>query len=624
MRAEMACDRIRVELSARLDGEITAAVSARLDEHLATCSACRAYEERIKSVRRTLRVQPIEALPDLAPRVMAKIREERSPKQGVAWGERFRIAAIAAAAAALVLFGATQPFRDLPADIATAGEIADGVRSAARQLDAYRAEFRIQEIGWHPEIAERSFEVEIAFRAPEDLHLVMEDRTRYPSPGWPKNDYELVADAERWWIEESSSCPEQGLPACAAPTTWAGVIERRTVLNRQPFDGTTPLPTDMIVPLESLASSDAFQVVGPDRVLDRSTIRVALEYRYAQPLIDSLQVGGAWRPFHPRDRVDVWLDDQSWFPLRYEVTAIDSTDRHQWAQRLGLEDAPGTILLSVVAASFGEPEDLTDAIFDVPVGGIRRDGGFRSKALATRRAPIDPPADLDLYRAGRAADQVIRAYSDGMTYLKVTTEPRAGVPLPLTAEELHLDGAVVYYHPANLMSGRRIDLFGPKMHVRLESNLERADLIALARTASVQGRSIPRVVESGTTTVRRVDPMRALERVDHALRPTYLPTGYRPAAALRSDSPATLSITVYFRHPEAEFEGEGIRLVQTLGIEFLPPSSEEFLELELDAGRARWSTERGELEWIDGDVYRAVAVPSGDLATAVAIAEGLS
>ncbi|MDQ4065022.1 MAG: anti-sigma factor, partial [Actinomycetota bacterium] len=416
--------RIRSDLSAHLDGELSDALAARLDEHVASCPECHAYLEHLRSVRALLRVQPVtDDVPDLAATVMAAVRASGTQDQARSlWVERLRIASVAAAAAALVMFGATLPFGERPADIASADAIGDEVRAAGRALDSYRARFEIVERGWHPDVDVRRLRADVTFKAPESLHLVVSDETAYPEAGWPTNDYELIAGPDRWWIEEHSTCPTRGLPACAAPTTWAGVTERRSVFNRQPFDGTTPLPTDMIVPLETFAADGVFDIIGPDRILDRPVTRVRFDYRHARPLVDALQVGGSWRPFHPLDHVDVWLDRATSFPLRFEVTKARSPDRSAWAQRFGLVEPPSGRLLEVTTTAFERPRDLTSVSFRAPRGGLARDGGFRAVGLAGRDVPLDVPSGFELYRAGRAGAQQVRAYTDGMAYLKVVTQ----------------------------------------------------------------------------------------------------------------------------------------------------------------------------------------------------------
>ncbi|HEV3471600.1 MAG TPA: zf-HC2 domain-containing protein, partial [Actinomycetota bacterium] len=236
MRTERTCDEIRIELSARLDGEVGAEVSRAIDDHLATCSECRTYEARLTAVRQTMRVRALEEdVPDLTPAVMRRVRELERPardRSGDLLRFRLRIAAVAAAAMALVVFGASLPFTNSPADIATASEIGENVQNAARMLEAYEASFEIVERGWHEDVRTRRFTAQVWYRAPEDIHVQVTDRTEYPSREWPTNDYEMIANPERWWIEERSACPTEGLPACPRPYIVEGPVDDRASLDR--------------------------------------------------------------------------------------------------------------------------------------------------------------------------------------------------------------------------------------------------------------------------------------------------------------------------------------------------------------------------------------------------------
>lgn len=625
MRAEMDHDRIRMELSARLDGEVTTAVSDALDEHLATCSACRTYEARLAAVRQTMRVRALEEdVPDLTAAVMRRVTAIPSNR----WGElarfRLRIAAVAAAAMALVVFGASLPFTDSPSDIATAGEVSKNVQNAARMLDSYEASFDIVERGWHEDVRTRRFTAQVWFRAPEDIHVQVTDRTDYPSSAWPTNDYEMIANADRWWIEERSACPTEGLPACPRPYILDSTIERRAVLHRQPFDGTTPLPTDIVVPLSTLASGSGVDVLGRTAIAGRSALRVRLDHRRALPLVSALQVGGSWREFHPLDTVDIWLDAETWFPLRFEVRAGTSPDRSLWALRRSLSDVPGDVLLRVTARSFDGDPVLSDGIFSAPRSGALRDGGFEGLG-ATSSAVVEIPIGLRPYRAGRLGARRIRTYTDGLTFLKVATTREGALDIAPEAEELRSPTGFLYYLPASATSSRRVDIVGKTQHLTLESNLPREELIAIAATTQIEGREAPKILRrSGGTVVARAHPDAALDRYPFALKPNYLPAGYQAATAVVTTNAAgNDTVVVYYRHPEIESEGTGIRVAQSSNIAYLPPSSEEFVDVSVDGGVGRWSPERGELEWIDDGVYRAVAVPSGDLATASRIAARL-
>ncbi|MFN2488558.1 MAG: zf-HC2 domain-containing protein [Actinomycetota bacterium] len=610
MTLNTGCELMRVELSARLDDEIDEATAAALEAHLEMCPDCRSHAGEIERVRRMLRAQAAEAVPDLSQHILARIALEdpAAPR----WAARLRIAAVAAVAAAAVLIGASLPFSDVPPEVAAAGDIAREVRRAARALEAYRATFDVTERGWHSDVPVRRFTARIAFRAPESFRLEVRDNTSYPGPGvWPPNDVVIVANARRWWIQEPTTCPTAALPECAVS---AG-LEERTIAHRQPFDGMAGLPTDIVVPLETLASSGGFDVVGEDVVLGRPTYRVALPYRQAVPLVMSLQAGGSWRTFRPGDRVDVWIDRQTWFPLRFEVTRR------------------GSRLLTVSATAFEEPRRLGRPLFDAPSTGLRRDGGF-SRAEVEGLDVTGPAftADLRPYRAGTTeGGQRVLSYARGMTWLKVAYDRvrQGAYYYSTTAEQVPLgSNGVAYYEPATQSPDvapvkRRVDVYGKRMHVHLESNLSKSQLLRVASSLDMRGERIPRTRHEGGLVIRSIRPA-AAERVPFFEAPEHVPDGYEARTALLSRSlDGRRTVTVLYRHAEAEFDGAGIRITQARPLRLFPPTSESFAPTMVGAASGRWSHERGELEWLEHDVYRAVSAPSFGRATALRIARSL-
>ncbi|MEA2446571.1 MAG: putative zinc-finger [Actinomycetota bacterium] len=619
MKSELRCEDVRPELSAYLDGELDPATSEGVESHLVTCSECRLQEKRIRRVRQLARVQPSAEVPDLVAPIM-----ERIATRGNASVHRFppvRTAGIAAAAAALIVLGASLPWSDDPPDTARATEIVSGVRAAARDLTTFHARFRLTERGWHPDVDIRRFRAEVWFAAPERFRLEVHDVTSYPSTDWPHNDVELSANARRYRISEPSTCPVDALPSCApsVPT------EQRTVINRQPFDGNSRLPTDIAIPLETLASSDGVQVLSTTRFLGTDVQRVVLPYRQAVPLVASLQAGGSWREFHPLDPVEVWIDPDTWFPLRFIVRAGDSPDRRLWASRMGAAgDRPGDVLFDASATEFDEPTELPAATFKSRVAGAVQDGGFKS---VDELDPVTPgfTAGLRPYRSGITPfGQTVVTYTRGMNYLKVSNDPRIRSTLVYggPAEAITLGNGEVLFQPASERSGRRIDIFGPDGHIALETNLPRAQLIEIATSLNVRGRLPARVRTNGGQVVRRLKPGTE-ERPPFALAPTWMPVGFENTSTLLTRSATGTSLTTYYQRPESSFGGFGIRIVQTPAIKTLPPVSEEVVNVRVGSYSARWSFERSELEWIADGVYRAVATPDGDLASAVLIARGL-
>jgi hypothetical protein len=535
------------------------------------------------------------------------------------WKARFRTGAIAAAATAALLLGTGAPWLDRPADVARAGEIVAGVRAAARSLSAYRATYRITESGWHERIGARRMVARVWFEAPESFRIEIDDLTDYPGPRWPLNDVSIVARADRYWMSEPASCPVEALPACADPR------ERRetTVVRRSPFDGSTRFPTDVAVPLETVAASRGFDIEGVSEVAGRPAVRLRLAYRDALPLVASLEGGGSWRPFHPLDRVDLWIDADTWFPLRYRIVAGDSTERIEWAQANGVADRAGELLLDVRATTFRQPTDIADGVFRVPASGDVTSEHFRPGGvdLLGRDAPAYL-AGLDPYRAGRSSGATVLSYARGLTWLKVTvSEPAPGEDAsadPAVADEVDLkDGSYAYYRPAAFVSSRSVDVFGAEESVHLESNLPRDRLLEVASSLSIEG--------------RRIEPRPGLRRAEatsvpaFALLPEHLPAGYSIAGADAAISRATSgarTVLLYLRSPEAEYDGVGIRITQTRAAT-LAPTSEETVAVSVGGRPARWSVERGELEWVDAGIYRAVSTPSFDLGTALAIAESM-
>jgi predicted anti-sigma-YlaC factor YlaD len=94
----MDCTTCREAVSAALDGESTAAERTAVDHHLTTCTSCRAWSLGASQVHRLVRLRPAEAVPDLAPAILAKAH----PPQAGRW-EWIRTALAVVAVTELVL-----------------------------------------------------------------------------------------------------------------------------------------------------------------------------------------------------------------------------------------------------------------------------------------------------------------------------------------------------------------------------------------------------------------------------------------------------------------------------------------------------------------------------------------
>lgn len=600
MRAKHPCDAIRVDLSARLDQEVDEETSARLDDHLATCAACRGYEDSLRSVKRAIALQAAPAVRDLAPAVITRITREAVGRRR----ERrslLRTAVAAAAMTALVLSGSVLPWRSEPSDIAAAAAITRAVRGAATDIGSYRAEFDIAERGWNPNVPERRFTAEILFQAPESLRLEIRDLTVYPGPRWPTNDAALISGPNIWWLRETATCPAPALPGCSvSPSPEIRVLEAR-----QPFDGTAALPTDLILPLETLADDDGLTVVGREPVGGRDAHHVVLQQWQAAPLIDSLQFAGTWREFPPTARVDLWLDSETWFPLRFTVRS-------------------GAGELTVDTTSLEQPRDLDVSAFVPPAGGDARDGGFRSRAAGPHPLPAYL-GGLAPYRDGVTRDgQTVDTYVDGMSWLKVLTDRAAQPSLATFTSELVAlgSGSFGYFEPSSDSLRRTLEIIGRQRRVRLETNLSRTELLRIAASVPIAGRAFQHL-ETPNGSIDRID-RDELSSSGYALEPTYLPEGFRFSSAFVSrTSDGGKQLSAHYRRSESGPSLGQIRITQASAVSVLTPTSEDLDSVRVAGTVGRWSAVRSELEWLDGSTYRAVAVPGFDLATAVHIAQGM-
>ena len=622
MKPERVCEQARVELSARLDGETTAEVDRWLDSHLESCAGCRDHVAGLERARNAVRVRALDAVPDLTDEILDRVRAEKGlSQQRGSRTRRVRLALVAAAATAALMATTVLPLRDQPASIANAKGLARKIRAAAVDLRAYRAEFSVVERGWHTRVPERRFRTTVAYEAPENMRIESRDLTRYPDRrGWPSNDFSLIANSRSWWLQEEVSCPPQALPGCAAGATTTATW----VTKRQPFDGSTLLPTDILVPLETVGNAAGITLTGEGDVGGRSAYKIDLTYRQALPLIQGFQAGGSWRPFYAGDPVQVWIDKETWFPLRFEVSALGSPERARWAERARLRDVPGRVALSAEAVSFTPAPVFLPSTFRVTsTAGKGREGGFsRTRDVPeTRNLRPSYTAGLSLYRSGRTAGgSPLVAYASGMTWLKVTRLPVAAAD-PV-AEPFRLASGWAYYLPASGERGRRIEILDERGLVRLESNLSRAELTKVAASLGRSGIERPRRTRTGGTLTVHLTPRQIRER-DAFLVPRFVPAGYEALDGTLTKSRFGRTLTLTYSHGEMQYDGIGIRLTQSDSVDVLPPSSQQFDVISIRGRPARWSLERGELEWIEDGRHFSLGAPSLDVESIVEMAESL-
>lgn len=608
----MRCEAAERELSARLDADGDERLDDDLATHLATCHRCRSFREASARIREVARVRPADPVPDLVPAIMAEVGRGAVVLRRRREWQRVAVAFAAGVVAAAVVAGGLPGIRRGPSP-ALATEIPQEIARASSGVTAYRATFRVVEHGFRPSVPRRTFLVEVAFRAPERFRARIVDRTTYPSDAWPRNDVVLAVDGDRWLLDAPRGCPREALPACAP----AG-RDVRVLRGRPPFDAESVLPTDVILPVRSLAGTSRVRVVGETEILDREAVVIELAYRDAASLFDSLQPGGVWRPFYPHDRVLLTLDAGSWFPLAVEVRAAGGAERDLWAIRNGLgAERVGRLLYRAEARSLGTapPPDWRP----YTAGGPARDLGFEEAPFEAVAAGVPTPTSvgrLRPYRAGAMGDQTILSYADGLSWVLVRATrawPGPGLfgGLDPLAERVRLPSGVAYWEPATGSLGRRVAIHADGWDVALESNLPRSELLDVAASIPLRGTA---VADSDRVTVAE-----ALESAPYALLPAELPPGYKLAAATADARGATF----LFRRVGAELDGGGIRLFQSAGVDLPPPMDPDVLAVRVRGLDGRYSPTRGELEWVERGAYRSLGGGALDLAGLLRVADSL-
>jgi hypothetical protein len=626
-------------VSERIDGErIPPKQLVALERHLQTCAECRAFERGAYRLRERARFEVVPAVPDLVEPIMAAVGAEPAARsEGLRVVRPLRrsrrrsllprlwpaVAAFVAGilAGSLVVGGPwTRDTRPRTSALA-AEQVAREVAGAAAGLDAYAATFSITELHLSPEVPERRLSMRVWFLAPERFRLDVHDLTRYPSPATP-TDLRLIVDRGEWYASGPAPCP---LAHCPLRVT--------SVRNRMPFSSAAPAPTDLVLPLTALAEPAAVSVVGRGTVLGRHAVVVQVPFERAESLFPFVSIGGDWRPFFSNDRVRIWLDRTSWFPLRWRVYPASGPERAAWAERFGLPDEPPREPVFEVDATSIDTARPAAAIFRIPKTDRIQDQGAADVAPAevASRAGFDPLAPpelggLDRYRvvipSSARAGQAVVSYADGLSFLKLgeTRSWSADAPfggIGVRAEEVPLGDGVAYYEPATLEHARRLSIHAAGTDLYVESNLPRARLLSAAAALPVVGLPMPeswRTRSADGATVERVSLEEAARAVPFAVTaPSTLPAGFGLASVELVRIDGVPSVTMYFRDAEAD-AGDGAARLHVESATGLPPASAARQSAVTVAGAAgRWTPSRSQLEWVSGGVYRSLDAPGTGL-----------
>lgn len=631
----MRCETAELELSARLDGAADRALDAELESHLATCERCRAFSAGTDDLRRAVRMEPVGPVPDLVPRIVDALERER-PRTITRRRARLRAATVflAGAAASAVVLGGFPGLRPgLPPALAKR-DIPRLVTEASMDVDSYRATLDIVERNFHPGVGERRFEATIAFESPERFRADVKDVSNYPSKQWPRNDVRLVVDASRFLVEGPQVCPRESLPACPVRGR-----ETRAARGREPFDGDTPLPSDIIVPVRTLSDTSHASVETRSRAFGRDVVEVTLPYRDAAPLFAYLHAAGSWRPFFPLDPVTVTLDRATWLPLGYEVRASDSAERASWAARNSLSrDDSGQQLFAARVRSFAtgvrHPRGTFDAAAEDAHDAGFRDVDFGDLSSAAGFEPSEPGnvAGLRPYRAGTFAHghpgEIVTTYARGLAWVRIREtrswdEPTLFGDVSALAYPIGLNEGTAYAEPGTADRGHRLSIHGDDRDVYIESNLTYPGSFA---PTSFDGREVPR------EWLRRTSPDgivreqlwsidRARELAPFLLVPAGLPPEYRLTMQVTTAG-GRRGITLYYRR-FMEPDGIGVRIHLAPDEALPPPLDPDTFAVRVRGVVGRYTPSRSELEWVSEGTYASVAARGFDLAGLVEIAESL-
>lgn len=142
----MDCSDIRSSVSASLDGEEPGLPDSTVREHLAGCTACRAYGADVSDLHRIVRVQPATPEIDRTHTILAALPRRDEPSAGTDHLRTLRIATLVIALVQLVAA--------VPLILGISGAMA-GMEDDARHIGVFSAAFAagLLAVAWQPERA---------------------------------------------------------------------------------------------------------------------------------------------------------------------------------------------------------------------------------------------------------------------------------------------------------------------------------------------------------------------------------------------------------------------------------------------------------------------------------------
>ena len=622
----MRCDDAQAAISLRLDGELPGGgVDVRdVDEHLGACAECSGFERHAERLRGTLRFEAVDVVPDVASAVVARLRSSpaswrhaagdgRGPKVAAPVPRPRRPLVVAAALAAIAGMAAGAVFVGLGSEPRSpaAADLPGRVLAAQTGIDSVDASFRLVE-GDIAAGGERRFEGRLVYEAPESLALTLR------RPGSRRADLQLAVDGERWWqsmVRACSPLPDQA-PCSDAARRWV-----RSVRGREPFSESSPVPLELINPVDGFTPAAATPTgLGTRTIAGRHTVGVAVTAAQMGPFLDGLSIGSHLRAVHPSDPVELWLDDEHLVPLEVTVRAADGADRARWASGQASTDRPGDPVLRFTVTSVAINEPVADDAFATPARlapDETIDAGFRPGNGPSGPVPSDLPDGFRSYRSGTITGAggptiAVDSWTDGRAWLAVrSTRDWSGGRLfgglGTSVRAIDLSDAGVAYVTDD---GRKVALHGHGLDVVVSGSVAPAELRAAAAGLGVTGLRVPRSWdEAATATVA--------EAADA------LP-GLLVAQELEGFGPPAIRIAAGTVTQVYASAGDlGFTLVQSDIDHLTPPADGDAVGVEVRGAAGRYSAERGQLEWAEGGTIHGLSSHTLTLAELLAVAAAL-
>lgn len=584
MATDRICDQARAELSAIHDegGPLTEQTA----RHVEGCRACSAFAAGLGDLDQLLARGRFEKTPEVSPAVMKRI----APRRG--WW------AVAVAAAVGILTGALIGEIGTSLERVRAGDLEDLFHSAGPSLDALGAEMLIVERGWHPDVPERVYVGSLAYAAPEDLEISLVDTTRYPGPEWAPNDLLLqVADGDFLSVA-SSRCPIAALPGCLEPPVTTSITGRR------PFVEGAPAAQEVVGPGRILSRWGGVEVLAAPLLEGRSTIQIETTVA-GSDLVRALTDRGAWREFHPTDRVLMWLDEETLVPVRTEVFATRSPERDLWELRRGYRDDTGDPVLIIEVDLSGDEMQISP---DLPRDAVT--AGFVDGPVEIPEPVLD--AGLTAYRSGRwllpdGAEVELASWSDGRAWLRIEAtegwdEPRLFGMAGAFTEPVDLGGGSVGFLSPD---GSSLAVHGERVDLLLTGTLPTERLIEAAASLPVRGLEIPPDWDQAAV-------MQASELPGEILVPRA--EGWS-VLGIQEEDGVTLLLTGAGRR--------AVRVSQRPGDRLDPPDGPDFFAVELDGVTARFDASAQVLEWVEDGVVHTMQSETVGLADLISLAASM-